>query len=753
MTLSRFLSKTTTITPVTMGSEYKPPASGILTSPDRLRKIDQLREKNIDVILPLPTLVAVGDQSSGKSSLLESVTGIPFPRGQELCTRYATQITHRRDPDVQIIITIIPAPQSTETEKASLRSYRKELSSTNELRDQFVKILDEVNVYMKIKTDKNPEGEKTFSRDILKIEKCGPTEDYLTVIDVPGIFRLTSKGQTTEGDRHLVRDMVTGFIKDKRTIILAVLPANVDVMTQEILALAEQYDPDGERTLGVLTKPDLVIERSAKEAVCNLVAGRKKALNLGYYLVKNRGGDDDDDSDDDSGLRQKEKDLFQQNPWCNLPQERVGVGALRERLQDLLGEITDKAYPELRSEARKKLTEARDQQDALGPPRQTEREQQQYLAQIAAKFQRIVRAALEANYSTHSVFDEHSVRLITKVVGIIDTFNNRMRRKGHTYSFVKVETGDSDDDSASKVDDSEQEDDSDSEDEYEAAQSNDAHYTIVGELFPELESIINIVEQPEFAVKDDNRDWIRSMYLKSRGIELGTFSPIVLASAFRDQTTKWGPMTEYYISDIIIGIHTFILSVLKTICADGKLFEAIKSIIMDDLLARYVNSMNYAKFLVQVEREKKPYTVNHYFSSNLQKSRGDRVSEALKGKRHYDNRCHSPATYLVKFDQIKSAITNKSNQDHAQEDIHDILKSYYKVSRKRFVDNIWLYAVDHHLLSGPNSPLTLFSEQWVLGLDEDSLNAIAGESRSTRDKRKELTKKIADLEEALRILK
>lgn len=146
MKLKRSLLETTTATPSTMGSEIKPPASGILTSPDRLRKIDQLREKNIDVILPLPTLVAVGDQSSGKSSLLESVTGIPFPRGQELCTRYATQITHRRDPEVQIIITIIPAPQSTEAEKATLRSYRKELSSTTELRDQFAKILDEVGV-------------------------------------------------------------------------------------------------------------------------------------------------------------------------------------------------------------------------------------------------------------------------------------------------------------------------------------------------------------------------------------------------------------------------------------------------------------------------------------------------------------------------------------------------------------------------------------------------------------------------------
>jgi len=55
-----------------------------LTSPSRLRKVDVLREKNIGQYLTLPQLVAVGDQSSGKSSLLESITGIPFSRGQEL---------------------------------------------------------------------------------------------------------------------------------------------------------------------------------------------------------------------------------------------------------------------------------------------------------------------------------------------------------------------------------------------------------------------------------------------------------------------------------------------------------------------------------------------------------------------------------------------------------------------------------------------------------------------------------------------
>ncbi|KHE83776.1 hypothetical protein GE21DRAFT_1210308 [Neurospora crassa] len=742
MKLPRSSPDTTTTTPSAMGSESKLPASGILTSPDRLRKIDQLREKNIDVILPLPTLVAVGDQSSGKSSLLESVTGIPFPRGQELCTRYATQITHRRDAEVQIIITIIPAPQSTEAEKATLRSYRKELSSTTELRNQFAKILDEVNVYMKIKTDKNPEGEKTFSRDILKIEKCGPTEDYLTVIDVPGIFRLTSKGQTTESDRSLVREMVTGFIKDKRTIILAVLPANVDIMTQEILALAEKYDPDGERTLGVLTKPDLVIERSAKEAVCNLVTGRKKALNLGYYLVKNRGGDDDDDTEDDFGLRRKERDLFQQSPWCNLPQERVGVTALRERLQDLLGEITDRAYPELRSEARKKLAEARDQREALGPSRQTDREQQQYLAQIAARFQSIIRAALATDYSAHPAFDVDELRLITELVRLTETYNTTMDSKGHKYAFQQSGKATVE---ASTSDESEQEDESD-----EDPDDDDWLRKVLSES-PELDGIISLDDEPNcvFSVGNDNGKWIETVYRQCRGIELGTFSPMVLASAFRDQTAKWGLITERHVSRVILTIHNFISEILKVACTDPKTREVLKATIIDDLVARYTSGMDFAKYLVQVEREKKPYTVNHYFNSNLQAARGQRMYDALVPKSFVLQSGHK----AVKLAEVKTVTTNKSNEQHAHEDIHDILKSYYKVALKRFVDNVWSHAVDHHLLSGPNSPLALFSEQWVLGLDEDSLNAIAGESRSTRDKRLELTKKIADLEEALRILK
>jgi GTPase SAR1 family protein len=116
----------------------------MLTSPDRLRKIDQLRERNIATYLALPQLVAVGDQSSGKSSLLENLTGIPFPRGQELCTRYATQITHRRDAISRITIGIIPGPTATAEHKEKLHGFTKEVCTADQLHAEFPDILIEV---------------------------------------------------------------------------------------------------------------------------------------------------------------------------------------------------------------------------------------------------------------------------------------------------------------------------------------------------------------------------------------------------------------------------------------------------------------------------------------------------------------------------------------------------------------------------------------------------------------------------------
>ncbi|KAG9494742.1 hypothetical protein J7337_013881 [Fusarium musae] len=387
---------------------------------NRIHKIEQLRERNTATYLDLPQLVAVGDQSSGKSAILENLTGIPFPRGQELCTRYATQITHRRDAMSRIAISIIPGPAAPLEHRERLESFNKEAHSTEQLNTEFPDILNDVNTLMGIKTPRNPGGIKRFTEDVLKIERCGPDEDYLTVIDVPGIFRITTQGVTTDKDRPLVERMVKNYIRDSRTVILAVLPCNVDIATQEILAFAEEVDPTGERTLDILTKPDLLKERSTKAVVCDLVLGKRRPLTLGYYVVRSRGGDEED-SDGDADLLHREG-IFKDEHWTSLPDRKTGIKALRVCLQDLLGQIADKAFPKLRSETRRKLTEKQEELASLGPPRQTGRQQQQFLVSVASNFQNIVRAALDAGYSTNQAFEDDNLRLITEVINMTDEF-------------------------------------------------------------------------------------------------------------------------------------------------------------------------------------------------------------------------------------------------------------------------------------------------------------------------------------------
>ena len=131
-------------------------------------------------------------------------------------------------------------------------------------------------------------SQSTFSDDLLSIVICGPDKQNLSIIDIPGIFRTPTEGITTEADMILVRRIMNRYIRDERTIILAVIPSNTDIATQEILTIAKEMDPKGLRTLGVLTKPDL-IDNGGEENMMMLVEGKRNPLHLGYYMVRNRG--------------------------------------------------------------------------------------------------------------------------------------------------------------------------------------------------------------------------------------------------------------------------------------------------------------------------------------------------------------------------------------------------------------------------------------------------------------------------------
>lgn len=186
---------------------------------------------------------------------------------------------------------------------------------------------------MGLSGSENDTFKPTFTRDVFRLEICGPEEDNLSIIDVPGIFKNTTAGLTTKQDMEMVKDMVLGYMRNPRSIMLTVVPANVDIATQEILEMARECDPQGIRTLGVFTKPDLV-DKGAEDKIIDLIEGKTHSLALGWTVVRNAGQQQLLDHSSDRDL--VEVKFFRENhPWSNLTTDKVGIIALKIHLQDV----------------------------------------------------------------------------------------------------------------------------------------------------------------------------------------------------------------------------------------------------------------------------------------------------------------------------------------------------------------------------------------------------------------------------------
>ncbi|KAK8009164.1 hypothetical protein PG991_011715 [Apiospora marii] len=153
--------------------------------------------------------------------------------------------------------------------------------------------------------------------------------------------------------------------------------------------------------------------------------------------------------------------------------------------------------------------------------------------------------------------------------------------------------------------------------------------------------------------------------------------------------------------------------------------------------------MAEADLLVEVERRKKPYTLNRQFNKALSKARGYRIANLLRARARKDTKQYGQMQYMVNLDDIPKAAENKRNVEQLQEEIHDILRIYYSLALDRFVDNVFQQAVVYHLLHGP----------LIINLEPDRLEQIVGETKAAKRRGSKAVKKIDDLSNALKILK
>jgi GTPase SAR1 family protein len=223
-------------------------------SSQRLEEIANLRSRGIGEHISLPQLVVCGDQSAGKSSVLEGITGLPFPRQDGICTRFATEIMlmHTEGP-IYMQAEIIPSQFRIQSAKDELAAYRRTIADFRKL----PMVTTEAGTLIGVRGFGESDVGTTFAQDVLRIKVIGEIGLHLTVVDLLGLIAVVNE-QQTEDDVQAVHSLVDSYVENSRTIILAVVQANNDIANQGIIQKSKMHDRRGERTIGIITKPNLL---------------------------------------------------------------------------------------------------------------------------------------------------------------------------------------------------------------------------------------------------------------------------------------------------------------------------------------------------------------------------------------------------------------------------------------------------------------------------------------------------------------
>lgn len=326
--------------------------------------IDSLRSLGVEKDLELPAIAVIGDQSSGKSSVLEALSGVTLPRGTGIVTRCPLELKLKKS--------------STSTQWSGTIYYQ---NKKIQLRDPSA-VEHEVR-----KAQDYVAGPGGIKDELITLEITAPNVPDLTLIDLPGITRINLPNQPRDiGDQ--IRQMIKKYISRQETINLAVIPSNVDIVTTEVLEMAREVDPNGERTIGVLTKPDLV-DKGAEKDVVKIAQNRVYNLTKGYVVVKCRSQMEIQEKLVLENALLNEKTFFERHEHYSvlLGREQATVSCLAKKLTKELVNHIGRTLPGIDYQIKSKLWDAENHLKLIGRGvPDTSEEQSQYLLSKIQEF-------------------------------------------------------------------------------------------------------------------------------------------------------------------------------------------------------------------------------------------------------------------------------------------------------------------------------------------------------------------------------
>ncbi|XP_024010789.1 dynamin-related protein 1D isoform X2 [Eutrema salsugineum] len=290
----------------------------------------------------LPSVAVVGGQSSGKSSVLESIVGRDFlPRGSGIVTRRP------------LVLQLQKTENGTE-------EYAEFLHLTNKKFTDFSLVCKEIQD----ETDRITGKNKQISPVPIHLSIFSPNVVNLTLIDLPGLTKVAVEGQP-ETIVEDIESMVRSYVAKPNCLILAISPANQDIATSDAIELAKEVDPTGDRTFGVLTKLDLM-DRGTN--ALDVIEGKSYRMQYPWVGVVNRSQADINKNIDMMLARRKEREYFETSPDYGHLASKMGSEYLAKMLSKLLESIIKARIPNIISLITKSIEELETELDRLGRP-------------------------------------------------------------------------------------------------------------------------------------------------------------------------------------------------------------------------------------------------------------------------------------------------------------------------------------------------------------------------------------------------
>jgi len=602
-------------------------------------------------------------------------------------------------------------------------------------------------------------GDSGFCADqSIEVTLVAPDAPDLTIIDLPGIVRTATSGQeeTVIGD---VNTLIQKYLEQPRTIVLAVIAANVDIATNEIIERAAKVDPTGCRTMGVLTKPDLV-DKGGENEVIGVLSNNTKPLQHGYVMLKNRSQAELSQEVTLEEARAKELEYFEQSAYKD-GDHRLGVQALTTALTELLVTQIESALPHMASEIDAVLKRTSEELSSFGapPPDTNPGRRSAALTMVRELIASLRLVTNEADY--RDVGDNMKLRVLQV---------ENSARKEFADNVQKTRPGfDGEDDSfdCEVTETMEDDEEDDEEDENTARDDGVPHYEVgavikdlhwtgkrsimkIGEITTVHNKSHGYVKAKVAAMRSYFRGDVASRIKAERGRELpGFMSFNVFSGLMTEYSQRWKAPTDAFNKSVSKAVFDAAIEFVDVQVATKAplLAEHLKSTVSAHIAS--VDSEAAQRLSALAEQELLPCTENHYLYDTINKIRNQRTETKMKAlDRHPSFEGYVSVVSVVAA--LNSSVGNDSNESQEVQDMIDMLSAYWKLAMKRYVDEASMIVTD--VFTAPKRLRDMESKliEMVVESDGDLLEQFFVQNKRREKRRRDLNTTLENMQKAKR---